>query len=299
MFEERESSITKMFKNNKIHIDFGSYIWDNAYAHAEQLKTKTQKMRTKALILSAAIVAAGVASSMAQSNVYSLNVVGYVNVTLKSGFNLVSVPLDNGSNNLINNILDDGAGGLLPDGCTLYPWSGHTYGALIGYAQHAGWTPDGSALATNSLPPGTAFFISLPQGSAATTVTFVGSVVQGTTTTTVLPGYNLIGPASAVANYAGFTSSNAVDADLGSNSWHIPANDSDFLLLYTNGVGYRIWQFIGNDGLGDPYGWNSGDPVNAADNTTNGPSIPVASGFFLQNTHTGVTNTWTQNFIVQ
>ena len=287
-----------MFKNNKIHIDFGSHIWDIAYAHAEQLKTKTQKMRTKALILSAAIVAAGVASSMAQSNVYSLNVVGYVNVTLKAGFNLVSVPLDNGSNNLINNILDDGAGGLLPDTSTLYPWAGSTYGGLVSYATGAGWTPDGQVLATNSLPAGTAFFISLPKGSAATTVTFVGSVVQGTSTTKVLPGYNLIGAASAVANYAGFTSSNAVDADLGSNSWHIPANQDDSLLLYTNGVGYRIWQFIGNDGLGDPYGWNSGDPVAASDNTTNGPSIPVGQGFFLLNTHSG-TNTWIQNFIVQ
>src|SRR5262245_34235043 len=37
-------------------------------------------MRTK-LLIGAAILAAGVASTMAQSNVYSLNVVGYYNVT--------------------------------------------------------------------------------------------------------------------------------------------------------------------------------------------------------------------------
>jgi hypothetical protein len=58
-------------------------------------------MRTKTLLLSAAAMAAGLVSSVAQSNVYSVNVVGYVNQVLPAG-TLVAVanPLDNGTNTL-------------------------------------------------------------------------------------------------------------------------------------------------------------------------------------------------------
>ncbi len=56
-------------------------------------------MRIKALLCAAAL-AAGAVSSMAQSNVYSLNIVGYVNVPLVTGFNLIANPLDNGTNDL-------------------------------------------------------------------------------------------------------------------------------------------------------------------------------------------------------
>jgi hypothetical protein len=63
-------------------------------------------MRTKALLCAAA-VAAGALSAMAQSNVYSLNVVGYVNVPLVGGgaFNMIANPLNNtgtGGNNISN-----------------------------------------------------------------------------------------------------------------------------------------------------------------------------------------------------
>jgi len=48
-------------------------------------------MRNKNIVLCRTL-AAGVATSMAQSNVYSLNVVGYVNVTTTGGglFNLIA-----------------------------------------------------------------------------------------------------------------------------------------------------------------------------------------------------------------
>ena len=50
------------------------------------------KMRTKTLLLTAALSAAGIASSMAQ--VYSVNAVGYVNTPLVTGFNLISNPAE-------------------------------------------------------------------------------------------------------------------------------------------------------------------------------------------------------------
>src|SRR5438046_1261359 len=62
-------------------------------------------MRTKALLLADAFAAAGVATSMAQ--IYSVNAVGYVNVTLDAGFNMVSNPLnaaDNTVGGLFKNI---------------------------------------------------------------------------------------------------------------------------------------------------------------------------------------------------
>ena len=47
-------------------------------------------MRTKTLLLTAALAAAGVVSSMAQ--VYSVNSVGYVNLTLPNGFSMIANP---------------------------------------------------------------------------------------------------------------------------------------------------------------------------------------------------------------
>ena len=70
-------------------------------------------MRTKTLILAAALTAAGLASSLAQSNVYSLNVVGYVNKTLTGGslFSVVNNPL-NTTNNTLAGIFGAGGTGL-------------------------------------------------------------------------------------------------------------------------------------------------------------------------------------------
>src|ERR1700691_3524535 len=63
-------------------------------------------MRTKTLLLTAALVAAGVASSMAQSNVYSLNIVGYVNIPVTKGnLYLLENPFDTGTGNNITNVV--------------------------------------------------------------------------------------------------------------------------------------------------------------------------------------------------
>src|ERR1700674_3452751 len=75
-------------------------------------------MRTKTLICAAALLAAGVATSMAQSNVYSLNVVGYVNVPTTGGgfFNMIANPLNN-ANNSITNLFSTAQ-----DGDQVYRW---------------------------------------------------------------------------------------------------------------------------------------------------------------------------------
>src|SRR2546421_1894502 len=65
--------------------------------------TNYKHMRTKTLVCAAAL-AAGALTSWAQSNVYSLNVVGYVNVVFPPGqFTVFANPLNN-ANNAISNI---------------------------------------------------------------------------------------------------------------------------------------------------------------------------------------------------
>ena len=65
-------------------------------------------MRTKTLLLTAALSAAGLATSMAQ--VYSVNAVGYVNVSVPANsYAIVGVPL-NGTNNSLNTTMPLPAG---------------------------------------------------------------------------------------------------------------------------------------------------------------------------------------------
>lgn len=61
-------------------------------------------MRTKTLILSAMIGVAGIASSFAQ-NVYSVNVVGYINLTLTTPFSMIANQLDNLQGNLVKDLI--------------------------------------------------------------------------------------------------------------------------------------------------------------------------------------------------
>jgi len=78
-------------------------------------------MRTKALFGLAAL-AVGLSTSVAQ-NVYSLNVVGYVNVSLQANkLSFLSIPLTpNGGNyNITNSIVLSDA----QDGAALYIWTG-------------------------------------------------------------------------------------------------------------------------------------------------------------------------------
>jgi hypothetical protein len=141
-------------------------------------------MRTKTLLAAAAIVAAGLASSMAQSNVYSLNVVGYVNKPYVAGFNAGSNPLNAPTNDL-NHIM---VGSQVPDNTILFLWNTTLQDfdpSLPTYISgSSSWSPNAT------LNPGTGFFLLAP---SAFTNTFVGEVKQGLTTVVISPGFNGIG----------------------------------------------------------------------------------------------------------
>jgi hypothetical protein len=124
-------------------------------------------MRTKTLLLTAALSAAGLATSMAQ--VYSINTVGYVNYEFKGGnaYTLTANPLDNaGTNNVI------GLVNSLPNGSSVSIFTGAGYNVVTKNQFTGVWGSN------PALPVGQGFFVR-NSGAGTITNTYVGSVVPG------------------------------------------------------------------------------------------------------------------------
>lgn len=137
----------------------------------------------KTLLIAASALAASVISSQAQ--VYSQNIVGYVNTVVHTGFNTINNPL-NATNNQLSSILPP------VETSQVLIWNG-----VNGYTTYTfdtgQWVDDSSNPANPTVNPGTGFFYFSP---ASNTVTFVGTVaanVGGTTTNTILSGFRLLG----------------------------------------------------------------------------------------------------------
>src|SRR5687767_7926767 len=131
-------------------------------------------MRTKAILLAAAAVAA-VASSQAQ--VYSVNAVGYVNKTLVPGYNLISNPLI-AANNTIGSLFNNFQGGPR-DGTVVYRFNAGTFQTASYIEVFGGWS--GDAVDQTTMPgDGVFVFLPGPTGTEAPnkTITFVGEVPQ-------------------------------------------------------------------------------------------------------------------------
>jgi hypothetical protein len=223
-------------------------------------------MRTK-ILLSAALVAAGIAAADAQQ-VYSVNAVGYVNVTLVPGYNLIANPLK-GTNNIISTILPS-----VPDLSIAFGWNGaaQQFAQADNFiASEGGWLDGTFQPSTTVLEPGKAFFLQNNSGANAT-ITFVGEVPQGALTNPV------------VANYGFYSSIVPQSAPL------------------TTGLGFpTVDNMIFN-------GWNKAsqqyaDAYNRIEGVWYGPgfveaepSVGVAEGFLLFNP-AGPLN-WTRNFSV-
>jgi len=140
-------------------------------------------MRTKALLLAAAALAAGILTSNAQ--VYSQNIVGYSTVPLSDGFTMVANQLDldgTGTNNTITTVL----GTNLPVNTTVEAWNGSSFASTKWTGTK--WTAS-NELITNAMQPGVGFFVSSP---VATNITEVGNVLQGTNVLTITPGFQVV-----------------------------------------------------------------------------------------------------------
>jgi hypothetical protein len=221
-------------------------------------------MRTKTLLLAAALSAAGIVASVAQSNVYSVNVVGYVNVNLAAGFNMIANPLDldgTGTNNTVNTVFSNS----LPSGSTVYAFAGGSY-TSAGYSTKGGWAPAAGVTAANAaLQPGGGVFVNVP---SATTVTVVGNVLQGALAQPFAAGFNIV---SSKVPQAGLLAT-----DLG----------------YTPATGDIVYQFNSTaqtyntaNGYSTKGGWAPSQPT-----------VGVGEAFFLSS---GAGGTWSRNFTVQ
>jgi hypothetical protein len=164
-------------------------------------------MRTKTLLLTAAVGAAGIATSMAQ--VFSVNAVGYVNVTAKPGLTMIANPLKGAS----NKVTDLFAG--IPDGTTIYKYKGGTEGFVSTTLDFGVWSDP-----SMTLDPGEGAFIS-NTGTSDITVTFVGEVPQGDLKNPVPAGFSI---RSSQVPQKGL-----LDADL-----KFPIADGDTVYTYNN-----------------------------------------------------------------
>ena len=205
------------------------------------------------------MVAGVAASAVAQSNVYSLNVVGYYNVVTPANKKIMLGNQLNTTNNTLAGIIPNP-----PPSSQFFKFNG-------GFAAYSFddvdlvWLPDGNV----SLAPGEGGFFISPVNN---TITFVGEVRQGSLTNT-LPKNTKVLRASIVPQ-AGL-----VSTDLG-----LPGEPNDQMFTWDNvNGGYTAYSFDDVDLVWLP----------------SQPNIAVGGAFFyLKNSANNGTN-WIRNFTVQ
>jgi len=211
------------------------------------------------------VIAASAATCVAQSNVYSLNIVGYVNVPVQGAgrLSLISNPLkpSNGNYNITNTIVMTDA----QTDAQIYKWNGNAWSTDIPqyFGAAGGWFPD----ATMNL--GEAFFIQNP--GAATSITFVGEVATGNVDYSLPAGTSFVAPKTPVTqDFPG--------ADVG--------HENDQMYTWT-GTAWDsvIWQNFGAAGW-----FGDGHPGES----TNGPTVIPGGGVVYANT--GAAITWSRQF---
>jgi hypothetical protein len=172
-------------------------------------------MRTKTLLLTAALAAAGAATSMAQSTIYSVNAVGYINKTIHLNAQLVAAPFE---------VSDYSLTALLPpdqvkNNCVVYKPVGNTFQVAFFAPSDGFW--DGDPI---TIDPGNGvILVSDPAGSmpAPFNVTMVGQVKQSVgnapIVTPVPAGASIkssqVSQAGGITSVLGFTPTANVRAD--------------------------------------------------------------------------------------
>ena len=212
-------------------------------AHGKEQQQNTTMKKT--LLIAAAALAAGIMNSQAQ--VYSQNIVGYVNTIVHSGFNTINNPL-NATNNQLSTILPP------VETSQVLIWNG--VNGYVSYTYDTGqWVDDSSNPANPAINPGLGFFYFSP---ASNTVTFAGSVatlVGTSTTNVVLSGFRLLG---SKVPYAGAATNAALN---------LPQQETAQILKWNGVNGYATYTIDTGVWIDD-----SSNP--------NVPSINVGEGFF-------------------
>jgi hypothetical protein len=207
-------------------------------------------MRTRTLLLAGLISVASAAVSMAQT-VYSVNAVGFVNVVCPPGFSLICNPL-NASTNTVSALFPSP-----PNNTSIYKFDPPS-GLFVGNTYLFGsWgTPNMTVV------PGEGFFFKNP-GTSDFTNTFVGNVQQGTLTTPLSVGFQIV---SSQVPQQGL-----VATDLG-----MPVEQNTSVYVFNNALNRY-------DGSTFLFGsWGSGEP-----------QVGVGQAFFLKRVTSG---NWTRTF---
>ena len=213
-------------------------------------------MRTKLILTTAAF---GVASMGALAQVYSVNAVGYINVTVPASKMAAVVNQLNTGENSVNDVLPTA-----PDGTILYTYSPASGWNVIG-REFGEWGAAGAVAGT--LAPGVGFFVA---NNAATdlTITFVGEVPQGPLTTQLGEGLNLVGSQVPQAGPLSGT------------------------LGYTAADGDQVFQWnVEAQSYGTPSAFEFGEW------SPSDPNIAVGEGFFISKPPISAAS-WTRNFSV-
>jgi hypothetical protein len=236
-------------------------------------------MRTKTLLIAAAALAVGIATSMAQT--YSQNVVGYYNLNLLTGYNMVSVQFAVGVSNGASEIFPN-----IPDGTALLTWDPIGVQYVYNYydtgggssAPAASWYMADYNTLTNQpvLKTGQACFLLLP---SPVTNTVVGAVLN-TNTDNLIAGYNMVASSLPLG---GATTNNLF------NMASLP--DGTALLTWNQSAVQYVYNYYDTGG-------GSSTPANSwymADyNTlTNAPIFSVGQGMLFL---TPSTWAWTQTY---
>jgi len=191
----------------------------------------------KTLLIAAAALASSVISSQAQ--VYSQNIVGYINVPLVTGYTAVANQLDfdgTGTNNTVATVF----GTNLLAGTLVLAWqpaaAGYTSASWLNSKGVLKWTGDTNGISA-ALNEGQGVFIQSP---ATNNLTLVGTVIQGTNVVALAAGYNLVSPVAPIAG--GVTTTLGFEPVVGDNilTWS-PATQGYTLYSYLNSKGVLKW----------------------------------------------------------
>jgi hypothetical protein len=234
-------------------------------------------MRTKTMLLSALLGTLSSVSVIAQTNVYSQNAVGYINVTMQPGYNIITCPLIASPDNTIATLLNNTNAQYQAGPRTVaevFQFTGGTYSAQdtasFNAANGTGWAQGG----TITMNPGQAVFFYNPTATNMF-ATFVGTVPTGLVTNALAPGYNLVG---SIVPVTGDIVTNSIS--LFTNG-AVSGRNADEIFTYTPGVGYSQVNYGSS-------GWSPTDPI-----LTN-----VYEGFFFFNAIAGSTNNWIEDYSV-
>jgi len=217
------------------------------------------------------MAALSVAAATSWAQVYSVNAVGYVNVTIPADgakLALLANPL-NGTNNQLNTILPLTDDNILT---TVYAWDAtiQNYIVSVWFGSGALWQPD------IPINPGQAFFIQAYSTPGTLSITFVGEVPQGHLVNSLAPGpgLSLVGsivPQQGTLDQLGF-----------------PGETLDTVYLWdTDGsIGGAAQNYVAQVNFGGVGLWVPDNP------------IKVAQGFFVQKAEGNTQNSWVRDFSV-